>query len=165
MIPRIEVLTEKKLVGKSMNMTLSQNRTPELWKSFMTDRKMIKNTITTDLYSMQIYNKALDFKNFNPFTQFTKWASIEISDFNQIPPNFEAYLLKGGLYAVFIHKGLASDFHKTFEYIYQKWLPNSIYEIDQREHFEILSDKYKNNDPNSEEEVWIPIKLKEKAST
>lgn len=160
MIPRIEILTDKKLVGKSMNMTLSQNRTPELWGSFMKDRKKIKNTITSDLYSMQIYDKTLDFNNFNPFTEFTKWASIEVSDFSYIPTNFETYLLKGGLYAVFIHKGLASGFHKTFEYIFKQWLPNSIYEIDQREHFEVLSDKYKNNDPNSEEEVWIPIKLK-----
>jgi AraC family transcriptional regulator len=34
------------------------------------------------------------------------------------------------------------------------------YELDDRPHFEILGDKYKNNDPNSEEEIWIPIKLK-----
>jgi hypothetical protein len=27
-------------------------------------------------------------------------------------------------------------------------------------HFEVLGDKYKNNDPSSEEEVWIPIKPK-----
>lgn len=34
----------------------------------------------------------------------------------------------------------------------------TIYEIDFRPHFEILGEKYKNNDPGSEEEVWIPVR-------
>ncbi len=39
-------------------------------------------------------------------------------------------------------------------------LPNSEYELENRPHFEVLGEKYKNNDPNSEEEIWIPIKKK-----
>lgn len=27
-------------------------------------------------------------------------------------------------------------------------------------HFEVLGEKYKDNDPTSEEEIWIPIKAK-----
>lgn len=45
------------------------------------------------------------------------------------------------------------------EYIYGSWLPNSTeYARDNRPHFEILGEKYKNNDPESEEEIWIPVK-------
>lgn len=40
------------------------------------------------------------------------------------------------------------------------WLPASDYNLDNRPHFEVLGEKYKNNDPTSEEEIWIPIKLK-----
>jgi AraC family transcriptional regulator len=72
----------------------------------------------------------------------------------------ESFLLTGGLYAVFIHKGSASAGPKTFQYIFGTWIPNSIYDVDNRPHFEILGNKYKNEDPDSEEEVWIPIKLK-----
>jgi len=39
-------------------------------------------------------------------------------------------------------------------------LPNSDYELDNRPHFEILGKKYKNNSADSEEEIWIPVKLK-----
>jgi AraC family transcriptional regulator len=39
-------------------------------------------------------------------------------------------------------------------------LPGSDYSLDSRAHFEILGKKYKHDDPNSEEEVWIPIKIK-----
>jgi AraC family transcriptional regulator len=29
--------------------------------------------------------------------------------------------------------------------------------LDDRPHFEVLGEKYKNNDPTSEKEIWIPI--------
>jgi AraC family transcriptional regulator len=37
-------------------------------------------------------------------------------------------------------------------------LPKSEYELDYRPHFEILGEKYKNNDQLSEEDIFIPIK-------
>jgi len=38
-------------------------------------------------------------------------------------------------------------------YIFSDWLPKSDYELDEKPHFEILGEKYKNDDPNSEEEI------------
>lgn len=67
-------------------------------------------------------------------------------------------MLTGGLYAVFIHKGGPNTFPKTFQYIFRTWLPASDYTVDNRAHFEILGEKYKNEDPNSEEEVYIKRK-------
>jgi AraC family transcriptional regulator len=58
---------------------------------------------------------------------------------------------------VFIHKGSAANFADTMKYIFEDWLPRSAYSIDKRPHFECLGVKYKNNNPSSEEEVWIPI--------
>jgi AraC family transcriptional regulator len=158
---RIETLDEKKLVGKWIRMTLSNNKTLELWQSFMPRRKEIKNIRTTDLFSMQVYDKYMNFKNFNQDTEFDKWAAVEVEDFDKIPEGMESFTLTGGLYAVFIHKGAASTGPKTFRYIFETRLPNSKYSIDNRPHFEILGEKYKNEDPDSEEEVWIPIKPKE----
>ncbi|MGE5683485.1 MAG: GyrI-like domain-containing protein [Bacillota bacterium] len=159
MQPRIEIIPEKKLVGKHMRMSLAQNRTSELWRSFMTEIKGIKNLVSSDLISMQVYDASLDFKDFNLTTEFEKWAAVEVADFNSVPDNMDTCILQGGLYAVFIYKGLPSQFQNTFHYIFNVWLPGSEYELDNREHFEILGDKYKNNDPDSEEEVWIPVKF------
>jgi AraC family transcriptional regulator len=72
----------------------------------------------------------------------------------------ETYILANGLYAVFQYKGLSSGSAAFYQYIYSDWIPNSEYQIDNRPHFEVLGEKYKNNDPTSEEEVWIPIKVK-----
>ena len=157
---RIEVLPEKTLIGKSIRMSLSDNKIGELWRSFQINRSVIPNTIGTDLYSMQVYDNATYFDNFSPKTAFTKWAAIEVKSIENIPDGFSSFVLNEGLYAVFLHKGPVSEFPKTFQYIFSEWLPNSEYEIDNRPHFEVLGKKYKNNDPNSEEEVWIPIKEK-----
>ena len=89
---RIETLAEKKLVGKRMIMSFSNNKTGELWRSFMTERKEIKNNIDTELYSLQIY-APLFFNNFNPNTEFEKWAAIEVPNFDTIPNEMEAFVL------------------------------------------------------------------------
>ena len=160
MDPSIKILLEKKFIGKRTTMTLANNKTLELWKSFMERRKEIKNNLGSELYSLQVYDNSLDFNNFNQETVFEKWALIEVADFNTIPIEMERYILPGGLYAVFLHMGAANKGYKTFQYIFGTWLPNSMYTLDNRPHFEILGEKYKNEDPNSEEEIWIPIKPK-----
>lgn len=158
---RIETLAEKKLVGKRITTTFSNNKTVELWRSFMPGRTEIKNNIGTELYSMQLYTPTF-FDHFNPDEAFEKWATMEVTDFESIPAGMHSFILQGGLYAVFRYKGAASDGSNTFQYILGSWLPKSGYQLDNKPHFEVLGAKYKNEDPESEEEIWIPVKLKEK---
>jgi AraC family transcriptional regulator len=159
MEPRIETIIGKKLVGKRISMSLSENKTEELWRNFMPKRKEIKNKIGIDLYSIEVYTP-LYFTNFNPYAEFEKWAAIEVTDFQIIPDKMEAIVIPDGLYAVFIHKGPASTGPKTYQNIFGNWLPNSDFRLDNRPHFAIMGQKYKNEDPDSEEELWIPIKPK-----
>lgn len=160
MQPGMETLIEKKLIGKRMTMSLSNNKTGELWRSFMPRRREIGNKLTSEMFSMQVYDGPVDFGNLDQ--EFEKWAAVEVSDFDAIPDGMEAFTLKGGLYAVFQYKGSSTD-NTIFQFIFGTWLPNSDYLLDNRPHFEILGEKYKNADPNSEEDIWIPIKPKEKA--
>ena len=159
MIPRTETINEKKLVGKRMTMSYADYRIGELWGSFMPRRKEITNTLTNDLISLVVYapNHFIDFK---PTNQFERWATVEVEDFNKLPDEMETYNLSNGLYAVFNYKGMSSGASAFFQYIYTEWVPNSEYILDDRAHFEVLGEKYKNNDPSSEEEIWIPIKAK-----
>lgn len=124
----------------------------------MPRRKEIKNNLTNDLYSLQVYEPTY-FINFDPTREFVKWALIEVDNFDNIPNDMEVFHLEGGQYAVFRYKGSSKD-NKIFQYIFSDWLPNSDYVLDTRPHFEILGDKYKNDDENSEEEIWIPIRNK-----
>ncbi len=105
MIPRIETIPEKKLIGKNLIMSLTDNKTFQLFSNFMPKRKEIINTVTNDIFDLKVYSET-HFSVFNPSNSFIKWAMVEVSD------------------------------------------------------FEILGEKYKNNNSNSEEEIWIPIRLK-----
>ena len=159
MEPEIKRLTEKKLLGMRLNMSFTGNSTPELWRGFMSRRKEIMNNIGTDLYSVQVYPPGF-FDRFDPGREFEKWAAIEVADFDTIPTGMAAFILTGGLYAVFEYKGTASAAEPFYTYIHSQWLPASAYCLDSRPHFEILGERYRNNHPDSEEEVWIPVRLK-----
>ena len=155
MEPRIEELKPKKLIGISLEMSLANNKTGELWQQFMPRRSEIINRVSADFISMQKYGE--DWK-FSPTEIFTKWAVAEVSSFDEVPPGMETYLLQGGLYAVFTHKGPASEAAKTMQYIFGTWLPESKYFPDNREHFEVLPEGYNPIDPDAKEEIWVPVK-------
>lgn len=152
--PRIELLTPKKLIGIRMEMSLSDNKTADLWRTFMPRRKEIKNRLTDEFISMQNYGENW---NFSPDSRFEKWAAVEVSSFEIVPPDMETYDLNGGQYAVFRHHGPASTAARTMQYIFGQWLPNASYSLDSREHFEILPANYSPVDPDATEEIWVPV--------
>ena len=141
-------------------MTYAKNKTLNLWQSFMPRRKEITSSLNKEIISMQVYEESFDFSYFDLNRKFEKWAAVEVLDFDTVPKDMESYILPGGLYAVFFYKGSSVD-TKIFHYIFDRWLPSSNYLLENRPHFEILGEKYKNNDPTSEEEIWIPVKSKE----
>lgn len=158
MLPRIETSGEKRLVGLRLRMSLSDNKTAQLWQTFMPRRKEIINALTSEVISLQLYRRSY-FDDFRLTNEFEKWATVEVADFSKVPDGMETFTLTGGLYAVFDYKGSSND-SGVFRDIFGTWLPASNYTLDNRPHFEILGEKYRNNDPTSEEEIWIPVKLK-----
>lgn len=155
MTPRIELLSDKVLVGICLEMNLLNNRTGLLWSQFSPRIKEVTNRITEDKISLQVYPRDY-FSQFSPASNFEKWALVEVNDLESIPEGMSPFKMEGGSYAVFDYKGSSSD-ASVFQYIFTQWLPNSDFMLDDRPHFEVLGEKYVNNDPNSEEEIWIPI--------
>lgn len=160
MFSRIETISEKKLIGKSIRMSFINDRTRELWQFLMPRRKEIKNNVNDELISLEVYNDTNFFENFDPSNEFDKWAAIEVSDYNTIPEGMEKLIVPEGSYAVFIHKGPANEGPLTYNYIFGTWIPNSEYKLDNRPHFAVMAEKYKREERDSEEEIWIPIQKK-----
>ncbi|RLQ92327.1 GyrI-like domain-containing protein [Falsibacillus albus] len=158
MEPRIKIIQEKKLIGMHKEMTLSEDTTFELWRTFMQNRRHIENRVDDQLYNLKIFPKGIDFMNFSPHDSFQKWAAVEVRDFDQEKEEFEPFTLSTGQYAVFIHKGRADTFPQTLQYIFGEWLPASSFQLDDRPHFERFTKEHDRSDPEVEEEVWIPIK-------
>jgi AraC family transcriptional regulator len=160
MFLRTQTLSEKKLLGKSRRMSFLNNTTRELWQWFKPRLSSLKNVIGTDLYSLEVYDNASHFQNFDPAREFTKWAAVEVSDYNDAPAEMDKLTVPTGLYAVFLHKGPASEGKKTYEYIFFNWLPQSQYVLDDRPHFAVMGAKYKPDLQENEEEIWIPVSTK-----
>lgn len=154
--PRITTIPEKKFIGQHMTMSFAGNRTFDLWHRFMLRRKEIQNNIGIELYSIEIYPPSF-FYPFDPAAEFEKWAAVEVENFKAVPEEMDMMISPTGLYAVFIHKGPASRGAETYGFIFNSWLPGSEYLLDGRPHFAVMGEKYKKDDPASEEELWIPV--------
>lgn len=155
----ISEFPSRTVVGVNVRMSHTNNRTSELWRSLLPRRNEIVNALSGDLLSITRYDGIPDFRKFNPAAEFEKWAAVEVSTGANPPEGMRLFVIPAGLYAVFQYKGLSTD-PAPFQYIFGTWLPGSEYGLDHREHFEILGANYRNNDPESEEEICIPIKRK-----
>jgi len=158
--PQIAEISTMRLVGFSLEMSRFNDKTSELWRTFLNRRDEVMNRSTQDSVSMQIYPNGPE-QIADPAASFTKWAVVEVDSFENVPEGMDTYTLRSGTYAVFEHNGPATD-QSTVMHIYTEWLPNSDkYELDNREHFEVLPPGYNALDPNAHEQFWIPIKLRD----
>jgi AraC family transcriptional regulator len=142
----------------SKTMSLVNDMTGELFRTFMPRKKEIQNLKNSNVLDLRVYDENY-FLEFNPSAKFTKYVLVECNQITEIPNEMTVYSFKGGEYAVFEYKGLSAD-KSIYDYIFREWLPNSKYQLDSRPHFEVLGPKTKLNDPNSEEEIWVPIKTR-----
>jgi AraC family transcriptional regulator len=159
MQPKITLIHPQKVIGKSLITSLLEDDSYQLWNSFMKRRKELKNKLSNDLYAIRVYEGVQYFEQFNPANKFKKFATAPVFDFNNVPEDMEAFTVEGGLYAVFHYKAAEHSIQDFYQYIFGTWLLNTRYKLDNRAHFEVLGDKYKYNDPNSEEDIWIPIAI------
>ncbi len=147
-----------------LRMSLAKNRTQELWQAFMKRQREISRWKKGEkLYSLQQYPPGY-FRDFDPHNHFEKWAAIEIAPGTEgKPEDMDTLTIPGGLYAVFVYKGHPAQAPGFFRYIFGEWLPQSAFTLDHRPHFEVLDERYNNDSADSEEDIWIPVKAKEKA--
>lgn len=150
---RIEIIESKKLIGFSILTSFQEDKTPIVWRQFMMRRNEISNRTSNQLFSLQIYPE-----NFTPNQSFRKYALAKVSNFDNISEDFETFKLESGKYLVFNYKGKAENGPELFRYIFQKFIPENNFEVDNRPHFEIFGEDYNPNNDSAEEEIWIPVK-------
>ena len=154
--PRIIKVKPLKLRGIHIRMNLSHNQTRELWQRFMPEWKLTGLPMS-EFYSAEVYPKGY-FSSFDPNKDFEKWAAVPETGLSPIPETWDRLEVPPGLYAVFPYKGRSSEVYKIYQYIFETWMPKSGYQVDERPHMAVMGEKYKNDDPESEEELWIPVK-------
>ena len=153
--PKIIEFEGSLLCGKSTFMNLQTFSPASVWNQFMPRLSGITNRLNNDLISLRVFDGIPHFgPTANP--NFTYWGGVEVNGPNE---GLEHLEIPAGTYAMFHYKGLSSD-STIWKYIYGQWLPTSLWELDDRPHFERLGAEYKNGDPSSEEDIFIPIRRK-----
>ena len=154
MHPRIIKCTERKVVGFLTKITKDEYfKIPQLWQKFMPRKKEINNINPKEFIAVQQFPKETTIEN---IVDYIIWACVEVSHFKDIPEGMSSFVIPAGEYAVFLQKGM--DASKTYQSIMTEWLPTSGYTIDNRPHFQIMGEMYKNGSSDSEEDFYIPIK-------
>lgn len=75
MTPRIESLVGMILIGMHLPMSLANNRTGDLWRSFMPRRREIANKVDSRFISLRVYGNFAGHL-FDLATPFVKWAAV-----------------------------------------------------------------------------------------
>lgn len=154
--PRIEALDEKRLIGLRATMSFAEDGTGALWRAFMPRRRELKGVVGDELYSVEVFPRGF-LAAFDPQAEFEKWAAVEVSQEEEVPRGLSSLTLPAGLYAVFLHRGPASDGRATYRHIHETWLPASSYVLADRPHFAVMDERYRGEDPESVEEIWVPV--------
>ncbi|GAB4198197.1 MAG: hypothetical protein Tsb002_32970 [Wenzhouxiangellaceae bacterium] len=157
MQPTITTLPPIRVVGLCENSTFASHNPAALWQRFMPRRHEIQQRVGDDYFAIRVFSSQI----FTPDTSFEHWAAVAVSDDQEAPAGMQAHTLTGGEYAVFEHRGAPAALGQTLQHIFSDWLPQSGYQLDQREHFERMPADYRPDDPQALETVWIPVRRNE----
>lgn len=91
-------------------------------------------------------------------SSFEYVAGFPVTKVEDVPEGFVVRDVPKYTYAVFAHKGDLSSLGKTYEYIYECWLPQSGYQLADRIDFEYYNEEFKNFAPDSVFYIYVPIK-------
>ena len=154
--PELEETDGFTLVGKRCRMSLTDDQTPRLWGSLMSEQTSWPDRSDDILYHVDVYPDLEYFESFNPVRTFDRWACLKpSSSSNQA---YDLLEIPAGKYAKFRYKGHPKKAGLAYGYLFNEWLPNSGYELADRPHLALMGSKYINDSDESEEELWIPLR-------
>lgn len=153
MLLRFETLSEKKLVGQCINHPdFSVEETSRLWRAFRSQLSEILPEKETHLYSVQFHENAV-----GNISQ--RWAAAEVP--GNIPEGMKALKIPQGLYAVFLYRGGRNGFEEFMKNQIFHTIPAYGMQTDFRPWFQLMGKGFNPFSDDSEEEVWIPLCLKD----
>ena len=86
-------------------------------------------------------------------------ACVPARHFEKIPENMVKKEIPQSKYLVFTHIGSLETLHDTFDFIYNRYLPNSEYEAKWNTyHFEFYDERFNDFKENSELDIFVPVK-------
>ena len=143
-----------KVVGMKVETRMSENKIPGLWAQFLERIHEVKQRSNVhDTYGISEYsdNYVDEWSNY--------WACVPVNCIEEIPEGMVAKTVSAARYVVVTHKGKLQTMSNAFDYIYTTWLPKSGYELDEKDSFELYSERFLGGD-NEESEIDLYIAIK-----
>ena len=85
-------------------------------------------------------------------------CGVEVSDFSRVPPDWYRARIPEHRYAVFSHRDHISTIRRTWNTIWNKWLPESGHEVADAPDFERYGEDFDSATGTGSVEIWVPIK-------
>lgn len=160
---------EIKLVGIKERVYLKRENTiPKLWGKFFLEENKIKNKVEGSYYgvafNMEIKNNLAKDITTDAICEFDEMIGVEVSSFDHANEEMFKKIINPQKYLVFTYKGNPNDkdfvskIQKTYDYLYGSLLPATEFQVDKEFNFELYDERFKENNDNSEFDIYIPIK-------
>jgi len=85
-------------------------------------------------------------------------AGVEVTDFSDLPREFQSVRIPEQKYAVFTHAEHISTIRRTVNTIWNHWLPGSDMKAADAPNFERYDEKFDPVTGNGGLEIWIPVR-------
>ncbi len=95
-----------------------------------------------------------------PEGEFQYLCAVEVADGERIPEGMVTWEMSEQTYAVFAHQGSQSALMDTYASIYQKWLPQSGYELTGEPDFEMYTNEFHDFSEDSIMYLYVPVRKK-----
>ncbi|HEU4558901.1 MAG TPA: GyrI-like domain-containing protein, partial [Longimicrobium sp.] len=94
----------------------------------------------------------------DPQTQTVEYmAGVEVAAFENVTPEYGRVRVFPQTYAVFTHRGHVSTIGKTWDAIWNDWLPGSGHQTASAPDFELYDERFDPATGSGEIEIWVPI--------
>lgn len=153
MEPKIVELGAFTLVGLRYFGENKNQEIPKLWGEFNGKQNLIKSRKADSPYIGLCIMEPCTSDKF----EFEYVSGLMVDSTADMDPQFVARDVSASKYAVFTHKGLLKNLMETYQYIFGVWAKKTDHKINELLNFEWYDDRFKDNDPSSEFDIYIPI--------
>jgi len=151
--PKIIKLEEMIIVGLQARMSMANMTISQLWKDFTPREDEIQNLVNPE----QFWGVSFDMEQKENSTEFSYMVGRQVKKTDDIPDGMSFHIIESRMYAVFSHQGPVEDLGKTYQYIYQKWLPRSGHKPLMNNELELYDERFQYGEPDSEMFIYVPI--------
>ncbi len=157
------IITERealKVVGMKIHTSIKENRIPQLWNDFIARMDELDKVAVPDCSLGICLNETGS--EFQEGSMFYYLVCKVVKDDSIIPHGMEYRELPAQLVAVFTHLGSLETLSETYDFIYDKWLPESEYKMIFADEIEWYDSRFKFGEKESQMDIHIPIIKKDK---